>query len=93
LTTDSPSLNLASIRRGCLEADLTLDNAAHAIARPEPVLATGCTGFVEAFIVHHLLKHGIKVYCLVHAESASHARQRIMDTLIGYDMWNVQSVV
>jgi thioester reductase-like protein len=88
LMADPPSLNLAAIKRGCLEANLTFENAAYAITPPKSVLVTGCTGFVGAFIVHELLKRDIKVHCLVRAQGTIHARQRIVDTLIWYDLWD-----
>ena len=90
LLTKSPSLNLASIRKGCLEASLTFENSTSCTTRPKSVLVTGCTGFVGAFIVCELLKKGIKVYCLVRAKDDRHARQRVVDTLTWYGLWDVQ---
>lgn len=87
---DSPYLNLVAIRKGCLDASLTFDNAARASTRPESVLVTGSTGFVGAFIVHELLKQGVAVYCLVRADSANRARQRMTDTLDWYGLWDAQ---
>ncbi|CAH0033271.1 unnamed protein product [Clonostachys rhizophaga] len=90
LSTDSPSINLASIRKGCLDASLKFENATQCVAHPKSVLVTGCTGFVGAFIVHELLKQGITVYCVVRANNDHHARQRMVDTLTWYGLWDAR---
>ncbi|VUC26092.1 unnamed protein product [Clonostachys rosea] len=90
LSTDYPSVNLASICKGCLDASLTFENATRCAKRPNSVLVTGSTGFVGAFIVYELLKQGITVHCLVRADNDSHARQRVVDTLIWYGLWEAR---
>ncbi|CAH0051666.1 unnamed protein product [Clonostachys solani] len=86
LSTDSASINLASIRKGCLDASLNFENATQCVKRPTSVLVTGSTGFVGAFIVHELLKQGITVHCLGRANNDRHARQRMVDTLTWYGL-------
>lgn len=90
LSTNSPSISLASIRKGCLDASLKFENATQCVTRPESVLVTGSTGFVGAFIVHELLKQGITVYCLVRADNDRHARERMVDTLTWYGLWDAR---
>lgn len=80
-------LDMAAMRRGCVDQDLAFPSAAGAPRRPEAVLVTGATGFVGAFVVHELLQQGIVVHCIVRASGAEHARARLVDTLEGYGIW------
>jgi amino acid adenylation domain-containing protein/thioester reductase-like protein len=83
----APGLNMATVRTACLDPELRFDNAAGALAVPESVFITGATGFVGAFLLHELLKAGITAYCLVRADGASQARQRLVGTLDSYGLW------
>jgi len=68
-----------------LDAEVTLDpairNAGGSLPHlddPRAVLLTGATGFLGAFLLRDLLAHtGAAVHCLVRADSAADARQRI----------------
>ncbi|KAI0121285.1 polyketide synthase [Xylariales sp. AK1849] len=88
---DSPRLNMTAIRKGCLDSSFMFDNrirdSTRCITRPESVFLTGVTGFVGAFILYELLKQGITTHCLVRANSDDQARQRVVSTLEGYDLW------
>ncbi|KAF7553682.1 hypothetical protein G7Z17_g3420 [Cylindrodendrum hubeiense] len=90
-TLSSPCLNMAAIRKGCLDPSFTFDNVTRGpttcAARPESVLVTGGTGFVGAFVVHELLEIGIATYCLVRAASIELGRQRMVGALETYGLW------
>ncbi|KAH7007558.1 polyketide synthase [Ilyonectria destructans] len=86
-TLGTPYLNMAAIRKGCLDPSFTFGNASTCAARPQSVLVTGGTGFVGAFVVHELLSQGIATYCLVRASSVDLARQRMVSTLETYGLW------
>lgn len=86
-TLGTPCLNMAAIRKGCLDPSFTFGNASTCASRPQSVLVTGGTGFVGAFVVHELLMQGITTYCLVRASSVDLARQRMVSTLETYGLW------
>ncbi len=89
-TADAPGdsgLNMAAVRQGCLDPELRFDNAAEATASPESVFVTGATGFVGAFLLRELLESEIVAYCLVRADDAGQAMQRLVTTLDGYGLW------
>ncbi|KAH8658516.1 nonribosomal peptide synthetase 7 [Xylariales sp. PMI_506] len=102
-TSDSSySLNMQSIRKGCLDSSFKFDETElqttrnTSISRPRSVLLTGATGFVGAFILHELLKQNITTYCLVRAASTHEARKRIVETLEVYGLWestNIPSLI
>ncbi|KXX74579.1 Erythronolide synthase, modules 1 and 2, partial [Madurella mycetomatis] len=89
----SCQLNLAAVHKGCLDSSfkfddyLTRDSSRHPPRRPESVFLTGATGFVGAFILYELLKKNIPTYCLVRAGNVDEARQRVVNTLRDYDLW------
>lgn len=83
----SPTLDIAAIRKGCVDPSFTFDNVAQGSPRPESVLVTGTTGFVGAFIVHQLLDQGIVTHCVVRANCTEHARHRMVTTLKHYGLW------
>jgi amino acid adenylation domain-containing protein/thioester reductase-like protein len=80
------TIDIAAIKKGHLEAAMSF-RSTQDTKSPEAVLVTGATGFVGAFIAGKLLELGISVYCLVRAESPQKARQRLLDTLIGQQLW------
>ncbi|KAH7114611.1 polyketide synthase [Dactylonectria macrodidyma] len=90
-TLGAPCLNMAAIRKSCLDPGFTFDNVTRGptacAARPESVLVTGGTGFVGAFVVHELLEMGIATYCLVRASTVDQARQRMVGALETYGLW------
>ncbi|TGB19163.1 amino acid adenylation domain-containing protein [Streptomyces palmae] len=79
--------DLATARKGCLHPDLRFDNAAAEPSRPEAVFVTGATGFVGAFLLHELLASEVVAYCLVRADDARGAMERLVGTLEGYGLW------
>ncbi|KAI5918973.1 hypothetical protein F4810DRAFT_530343 [Camillea tinctor] len=89
---DSPLLNMAAVRRGCLDSSFTFDNvtrdSASCTTCPKSVFLTGATGFVGAFILCELLKQGITVYCLVRADCVDTAQQRVESILESYSLWD-----
>jgi amino acid adenylation domain-containing protein/thioester reductase-like protein len=80
------TIDIASIKKGHLEAAMSF-RSTQDTKSPEAVLVTGATGFVGAFIAGRLLELGISVYCLVRAESPQKARQRLLDTFVGQQLW------
>nr|UPN67559.1 hypothetical protein [Pestalotiopsis sp.] len=88
---DIPRLDIAAIRRGCLDSSLTFDNVsrdpARCITRPRSIFLTGATGFVGAFILHELVKQGTRTHLLVRADDLDKARQRITNVLEEYGLW------
>jgi amino acid adenylation domain-containing protein/thioester reductase-like protein len=85
--SETPWLNMAAIKKGCLDPDFTFTHATGALASPGSVFVTGATGFVGAFIVNELLELGIAAYCLVRADGVDQARQRLVVTLSSYGLW------
>ncbi len=56
--------------------------------KPEAVLLTGGTGFIGAQLLHDLLKlTEARVLCLVRADSEAPARERLVDNLRHYGLW------
>jgi amino acid adenylation domain-containing protein/thioester reductase-like protein len=84
---DASGLDLETVRKGCLDPELRFDNADGALDSPESVFVTGATGFVGAFLVHDLLESEVVCYCLVRADDAGQAMQRLAATLDGYGLW------
>ena len=88
---DLPRLDMEAVRRGCLDGDITFNNAIQNPDRfttpPETAFLTGATGFVGAFVLNELLKNGVTTYCLVRADRADEGLQRVVETLEGYDLW------
>lgn len=89
--SDTPVLDMAVLRRGCLDSSFTFDNvkqdSTRRFTRPESVFLTGATGFVGASILYELLKQGISVHCLVRADSVNTAWERLKSTLENYELW------
>ncbi|MFK4066953.1 amino acid adenylation domain-containing protein [Streptomyces sp. NPDC029674] len=72
-----------------LPEDITPSRAATATAPPRNVLLTGATGFVGGQLLHDLLVHTqADVHCLVRADDAEGARQRIVANLREYRLWD-----
>ena len=80
-------LDFNAIGKGFLDPTLRFHCDAHPSQRPDLVFVTGASGFVGAFVVHGLFELGVKVQCVVRAASDSHARQRIIETLESYELW------
>ncbi|GAA5086085.1 hypothetical protein GCM10023319_32690 [Nocardia iowensis] len=87
ISAAASGLDMATVRKGCLDPALRFDNAAEVAARPESVFVTGATGFVGAFLLHELLESEIVAYCLVRAEDAGEAMRRLVTTLDNYGLW------
>lgn len=91
LTTPSSSvttwLNIPAIKNGCLDPSFAFENVASSLSRPTSVFITGATGFVGAFIAHELLNLGINAYCLVRANNADQAMQRLLATFSSFELW------
>jgi reducing polyketide synthase SwnK len=86
-TSAISSLNMAQLRKGCLDSDLTFSNVACGAIFPQSVLVTGATGFVGSFILRELLDSNITTYCLVRADSLDRATRRLTTTLTNYGLW------
>ena len=86
LTAAASGLDLAAIKKGFLDRNMTFDNVGE-VQRPKSVFVTGATGFLGAFILHELLELGIAAHCLVRAEDVSHGKQRLVAALASYDLW------
>jgi polyketide synthase 12 len=84
---EAPDAAMATVRKGLLDPELRFDNAAGALERPESVFVTGATGFVGAFLLHELLESGVVAYCLVRADDAGQAMQRLVTALGSYGLW------
>jgi thioester reductase-like protein len=55
---------------------------------PRHIFLTGATGLLGAYLLDELLqKTGAEVHCLVRAEDAEAARQRLIKHLTGYELW------
>ncbi|MBL1083714.1 amino acid adenylation domain-containing protein [Streptomyces actinomycinicus] len=84
---DASDVDLSTARKGCLHPDLRFDNAGAAPVRPEAVFVTGATGFVGAYLLHELLSSEVVAYCLVRADDARQAMERLVGALDGYGLW------
>ncbi|WP_106685696.1 type I polyketide synthase [Streptomyces violaceusniger] len=84
---DAAGTDLSVARRGCLHPDLRFDNAIAAPERPEAVFVTGATGFVGAHLLHELLASKVVAYCLVRADDAHQAMERLVAALDDYGLW------
>ncbi|MBL1110394.1 amino acid adenylation domain-containing protein [Streptomyces sp. 5-8] len=80
-------VDLSTARKGCLHPDLRFANATAAPVRPEAVFVTGATGFVGAYLLHELLASEVVAYCLVRADDARQAMERLVAGLDGYGLW------
>ena len=76
-----------------LAAELTLDDDLvpaspyRAVSEPREVFLTGGTGFFGAFVIHDLLRFTrATIHCLVRAEDADGARQRLVANLAHYQL-------
>lgn len=76
-----------------LAAELTLDDDLapaspyRAVSEPEAVFVTGGTGFLGAFVIRDLLRlTRATIHCLVRAEDADGARQRLLANLAHYQL-------
>ncbi|MEM1126071.1 MAG: SDR family oxidoreductase [Bacteroidota bacterium] len=57
-------------------------------ARSGPVLLTGATGFVGAYLLRELLVHtSWRVRCLVRCQSVDHGRRRLIRSMRRYRLW------
>lgn len=86
-TSWTSGLNMETVRKGYLDPELRFDNAAGQPQSPESVFVTGATGFVGAFLLHELLKSDVIAHCLVRADDADQAMQRLVTTLDSYGLW------
>jgi thioester reductase-like protein len=73
--------------------DVALDDSVkpHGVPADEMtnVLLTGATGYLGAFLLRELCEStAADVYCLVRAESETHARSRLRSCLESYDLWD-----
>jgi thioester reductase-like protein len=60
-----------------------------ASAEPGTILLTGGTGFIGAFTLHELLRRTTAdIYCLVRADTAAAAAQKIRWTQVKYRLWD-----
>ncbi|MEV6596451.1 amino acid adenylation domain-containing protein [Actinoplanes sp. NPDC051346] len=84
---DAGGTDVSTARKGCLHPDLRFDNASAAPVRPEAVFVTGATGFVGAYLLHELLAAEVVAYCLVRADDARQAMDRLVGALDGYGLW------
>ncbi|WP_274563534.1 polyketide synthase [Streptomyces spiramyceticus] len=84
---EAAGVDLSTARKGCLHPDLRFGNATAAPVRPEAVFVTGATGFVGAYLLHELLASEVVAYCLVRADDARQAMERLVATLDGYGLW------
>lgn len=88
-SVEEPWLDMASIKKGCLDSSFTFKTTTHVQeASPHIAFITGATGFVGAFILKELLSQGIACHCLVRASSSDAAAKRLKDTLKGYGLWS-----
>ncbi|MFN6571973.1 amino acid adenylation domain-containing protein [Dendronalium sp. ChiSLP03b] len=80
-----------------LNAEAVLDPAIHPPtvpiehqSEPRSILLTGATGFLGAFLLSELLQQtpDSDIYCLVRAQTAADAKQRLQDSLETYLLWN-----
>ncbi|WP_432251155.1 amino acid adenylation domain-containing protein [Streptomyces sp. HNM1019] len=85
---DAAATDLSVARRGHLHPDLRFDNATPAPERPEAVFVTGATGFVGAHLLHELLASKVVAHCLVRADDAQRAMDRLVAALDDYGLWN-----
>ncbi|KAI6717257.1 beta-ketoacyl synthase domain-containing protein [Diplocarpon mali] len=80
-------LDMTAIKKGCLDPSFSFDDYDYDLVTPKSIFITGSTGFVGAFILHGILRQGITAHCLVRAENVDQAKQRLISTLDGYDLW------
>jgi len=81
--------------RFSLDAEAVLDPAIAPLttpvdfsAAPQAIFLTGITGFVGAYLCRELLEQTrATLYCLVRANDADHAAQRIRENLEHYFLW------
>ncbi|KAK7998467.1 hypothetical protein PG989_006507 [Apiospora arundinis] len=89
--SDTLELDIEAIEKGFLNSSFTFDNVTQdpdTLGRcPGVVFLTGATGFVGAFILADLLRLGITTYCLVRADNVDLGKQRVVNTLEGYGLW------
>ncbi len=58
-------------------------------AEPQAILVTGATGFLGAALVAELLQQtSAQIYCLIRAQDAATAQQRLQQNLEVYQLWN-----
>lgn len=72
--------------------DTILDVELHVEQEPaavvKNVLLTGCTGFIGRFLLHELLTAtDYTVYCMLRGETNESARQRLVDLMKHYELW------
>jgi thioester reductase-like protein len=68
-----------------LEEDISPAAPYQPVSAPQVVLVTGATGFLGAFVVRDLLRMtGATIYCLVRAQDADAARQRLAANFAHY---------
>ncbi|MGW0495874.1 amino acid adenylation domain-containing protein [Streptomyces sp. NPDC003007] len=84
---DAAGPDLSAAQRGCLHSDLRFDNAVAAPERPSAVFVTGATGFVGAHLLHELLASKMVAHCLVRADNAQQAMNRLVAALDDYGLW------
>ena len=68
-----------------LDDDLAPTSPYRAVSEPEVVFVTGGTGFLGAFVLHDLLRFTrATIHCLVRAQDAETARQRLVENFAHY---------
>lgn len=76
------------------EAELDLTIHAYGLSyepksHPEKVLVTGANGFVGSHLIHELLEQtDIKIYCLVRCSRLEDGKERIINSLRHFNLWN-----
>lgn len=70
-----------------LDDDLAPASPYRAVSEPRVVFVTGGTGFLGAFVIHELLRlTRATIHCLVRAEDATSARQRLVANFAHYQL-------
>jgi len=84
----SPTASWLSTAEAALPADIRPRAPVGPPAELKSILLTGATGFLGAFVLADLLRQtSARLFCLVRAGGESAARQRLVDNLRRYQLW------